>query len=183
MKEKARVYRRVLRRETHSSRTTSAVVAVAVLAVLIVVGIGVMAWSVLDVGVAHHLATYPTGAGLGTLVAVGCVAVLLAVVFLAAGVLPGRRPRRARTLAEHALLVDDGVLADAAADAVASRCGIDRAQVSAVVGRRRVRVEIVPTSGVAVDEESARQAALRVFDELGFAVEPTVVVRDRGVVG
>ncbi|MGF6822564.1 putative anti-sigma-YlaC factor YlaD [Microbacterium sp. ZKA21] len=183
MSETPRVYRRVLRRETHASRTTSSVVAVAVLIVLIVGGIGVMTWSVLDVGVAHRVTALSTGAGVGTLIAVGCVAIVLAVVFLAAAVLPGRRARRARTLAAHALLVDDGVLADAVADAVASRCGLDRSQVSAVVGRRSVRVEIVPTSGSVVDEDSAGQAARRVFDELGFAVEPTVVVRDRGVIG
>ncbi|UYO96996.1 hypothetical protein OED01_15555 [Microbacterium sp. M28] len=180
--DKARVYRRVLRRETHASRTTPAVVAAAVLIVLIVAGFGVMAWSVLDVGIAHQVSTYPARAGMGIFVAVGCIGILLAGFFLAAALLPGRRARRARTDDEHALLVDDGVLADATADAVAARCGIARSQVSVVVGRRSVRVEVVPTSGVVVDEESARQAAVRVFDELGFVVDPTVVVAQRGVV-
>ena len=126
---------------------------------------------------ASALAAQPAAA-----IAVGAVLVLLAVLLLALAVLPGRRSRRARIADRTALLVDDGVIADAVAAAVARRTGAERGRVSVTMGRRTVTVRIVPTSGVAVDPAAAESAVHDTLAEVGFSSATRVVVSTEGVV-
>jgi len=180
-------YRRVLRRETHSSRTAPAVVtAVVAIVILLVLAVGGV-WGLLDPSIRGTAGAWldravPPRNRPEALVIAGAVAAVIGLVLLALAVLPGRRARRARTTERLALLVDDGVLADAVADAVALRCGIDRRQVATTLGRSRVSVRITPTSGIRVDESAAEAAASEAVSALGFTVTPRVHVASTGVV-
>lgn len=180
-------YRRVLRRETHSSRTAPAVIAASVaIIVLLALVIGAV-WGLVDPSVGRTASAWldqavPPESRQGALIVGGSVGILLALMLLALAVLPGKRARRARTTERLAVLVDDGVLADAVADAVAQRCGIDRRQVSTTLGRSRVSVRITPTSGIRVDEAVAAEAASETVSAIGFAATPRVLVASNGVI-
>lgn len=185
MTDEQTLYRRVLRRELHAPRTAPAVAVAAIVAVLAVALVAAGVWWMLDAsfrsvalgwfeGVAGH---EPLVAGAG-----GVVLILLAVVLLALAVLPGRRPRRARTTARTALLVDDGVIADAVAAAVAGHAGVDRSRVAVTVARRVVAVRITPTSGVPVDSAAVKAAAEGTLATLGFSAAARVSVAERGVI-
>lgn len=187
MNKEQAVYRRVLRRETHSSRAGAAVTLASVLIVLLVAATAFGVWWVVDRGlrddVADQTAAVSSIAGDGgTLMTAGCVAVVLAIVLIAVALLPGRLARRARSTDRLALLVDDGVLADSVADAVAARCGIDPRQVSATINRRTATVRVTPTSGVDVDRAAATDSAVATLAAVGFSVAPKLFVADRGVV-
>ncbi|MBW1639770.1 DNA/RNA endonuclease G [Microbacterium resistens] len=178
----ATTYRRALRRETHSPRTASAVVVAVVLLVgLVALVASLVAEAVRPGTVGALVEPLPADAlRIGIPVAGGAMAVLgLAAVLLA--ILPGRRARRSLRGARLAVVADDGVLADAAADAVARRCVLPRAQVRVVVGRR-VDVHVVPTSGVPVDERAAGQAAHDALLRLGLDRVVRVRVEQRGVI-
>ncbi|WP_423463827.1 hypothetical protein ACO229_03840 [Promicromonospora sp. MS192] len=187
MRDERSLHRWVLRRETHSSRTGAAVAVASVLAVVMVAVAGVGAWWFAAPGSRDAI-----GGWLGTassvtgdrvaLTTAGVVALVLALVLVALAVLPGRLPRRARSADRLAVLVDDGVLADAVADAVAARCGVDPRQVSATVGRRRTTVRVTPTSGVPVDHAAATEAAADAVAAVGFTTTARLTVAPQGVV-
>ncbi|MGI5190886.1 hypothetical protein ACQEVI_22300 [Promicromonospora sp. CA-289599] len=187
MNKEQAVHRRVLHRETRSSRTGAAVVLASVLIVLLVTAVTLSVWWLVDPGsrdvVAAQAAVVSSIAGDdGTLLAAGCVAVVLAVVLIAVALLPGRLARRARSTDRLALLVDDGVLADTVADAVAARCGVDPRQVSATVSRGSVTIRVTPTSGVDVDRAAATDSAVAALAAVGFPVAPKLFVAREGVV-
>ncbi|WP_424936891.1 MULTISPECIES: hypothetical protein [Bacteria] len=186
MTSEGNVYRRVLRRETHASRTMPAVAMAVVLLLAVIVAGGLTIWASVDVG--GREVAERTGAVLGAvlrdpvaLAATVAVAALTGVVLILLGLSPGRRARRGRTTEQAALLVDDGVLADAVAAAVAVRCGLARRQVVVTMTRRRAEVRIRPISGLAVDENGAREAASSVISGLGFSVPQTVTILPQGV--
>lgn len=187
MKKEQAVYRRVLRRETHRSRTTAAVAVASVLLVLLVVAIGAGVWWLVAPASRDVISGWFDSASAladdrAALTVAGAAALAIAVALLALAVTPGRLPRRARSTGRLALLVDDGVLADAVADAVALRCGVDRHQVSARVGRRTTTVRVTPTSGIAVDRAAASDSAAAALADLGFSTAPRLIVMDRGVI-
>ncbi|WP_226531989.1 DUF6286 domain-containing protein [Microbacterium paraoxydans] len=180
-------YRRVLRRETHAPRTVPAAVVAVVGVVSALAFLTGGAWWLVDAAfrdrVARELDALAAGAtAQAAPLASGAVLVLLAFVLLALAVLPGRRRRRARTTERTALLVDDGVIADSVAEAVARRAGVDRARVAVTVGRRDVTVRITPTSGVPVDRFGAERAAKDVLSGIGFPAIPRVSVDEHGVI-
>src|SRR5690606_27734427 len=94
-----------------------------------------------------------------SLLTAGVRALIVALVLILAALLPGRRLRHARATDRIALVVDDGVLADAAADAVARECALDRSQVSTIMARRALTVRVTPTSGIHVDRERVTTVA------------------------
>lgn len=187
MNKEQAVHRWVLSRETHSSRTGVAVTLASVVIVLLVAGIALGVWWLVDRAfrdvMAGQVAAVSSIAGDGgALMAAGSISVVLAVFLIAVALLPGRLARRARSTDRLALLVDDGVLADAVADAVAARCGIDPRQVSATINRRRATVRVTPTSGVDVDRAAATDSAVATLAAVGFSVAPKLLVAPRGVV-
>ena len=187
MTSEGNVYRRVLRRETHAPRTAPAVVVAVVLLLAILAAGGLTVWDGLDAGgrdVAGRVGAVLDDASRNAVVlsVTAGVAALIGIVLLVLALSPGRRARRGRVAGRAALLVDDGVLADAAAAAVAARCGLARRQVVVTVARRRAEVRIRPISGLAVDEEGAKEAAASTLSALGFSVTPTVTVLPQGVV-
>lgn len=181
------VYRRVLRRETHSPRTVSAVMVASLLFIVLIAAITGAVWWLMDAGFRDQATAWisaqsENGGGWTTLTATGAISVLVSLLLLVLALSPGRRARRTRTTERMALLVDDGVLADAVADAVAVRGGISRRQVSVTVGRRVVTVRITPTSGLPLDRAEAEAAVTETLAEIGFAATPRLIVAPRGVV-
>lgn len=181
------VYRRVLRRETHAARTAPAVVVASILALLLIAALVLIVWALIDPALRDSISAVvgdATSALDVTAVATvsGVVLVLIAVLLIGLAVLPGRRSRHGQVTDRMAVLVDDGVLANAAADRVAARCGVDRSQVSVTAGRRTVLVRVMPTSGLLLDERIAREAVTETLSDAGFDAVVKVTVADRGVV-
>lgn len=196
MSQERAVYRRVLRRETHRSRAASAAAVAVVLALAcLAIAAAVIWWMLSPAGRVMMLeslgavraALRGMGSGIpqggeGLLVVGGVLACLVALALLVLAVLPGRRPRRGRVDERAGVLVDDGVLADAIADAVAAACGVRAAQVSVRVRRRAADVRITPTSGSPADREVAALAVTRVTRAAGFPLRPRVRIERAGVV-
>ena len=179
--------RRLLRRELRAARTGPAVVVAAALLVAALAAVAGSFW----IADASGASAIRNGATIvrtawgesswraAAAVAAGIVGIALIVLAFA----PGRRRRHGRAADRVGVVVDDGLLADAAARAVAERCMLPAAQVSATVTARRVQVRIRPTSGVLVDPAGASDAAQRALERLGFEVRPVVTVATTGVVG
>jgi hypothetical protein len=179
--------RRLLRREARATRRGPAIALAVVLAVLLVALLGAVVAGTLDAGFRAQITGWLTpvtasAAAPAVMIAAGTVLVVVALLLLGLAVLPGRRARRTRLAARAALVIDDGVLADAFADGTARRIGVPRGQVRVTVGRRTVLIRVTPTSGVPVDAAAARDAALRVLDETGFRLSPRVQVARDGVI-
>ncbi|SJN10793.1 conserved hypothetical protein [Leucobacter sp. 7(1)] len=183
MTELSAVYRRVLRRETHASRTAPAVAVVSVLLVGILGAVAAVVWGSFDARIRDGLATTLQELRLAPALALaaGIAILLLGLLLLGAGVLPGRNSRRQRTSARIGVLCDATVLANAVADGVAMRCGIGRGQVSVNVGTRAVAVRITPTSGVPQDPRSVTRAAEAVLRDAGFPASVRVSIASQGV--
>jgi hypothetical protein len=183
---RSRLYRRIARRETHASRTAPTVVVSGLLILVLLAFLVVTLWYLNSAGGHERVTSWMARGqtlGTGTVVACGVVAALVGVWLISLAVTPGRRPRHSRTDDRQVVVVDDGVLADAVATAVARQCGISRRQVAATVGRTRLDVRLTPFSGQPVDKQAARDAALQVFNALGLHTSTRIVVADRGVVG
>ena len=177
--------RRVLRRETHESRSVSTVVAMLLLLVVAAAAVfaavlvfldqrvvGVDPRAVVDAAVAAPRGLDPT-----VVVGVGAVVAFVGLVLLVHGITPGRRPRHTMPSGRLAVVVDDEVLASAAARAArgATRLGTDA--VVGTVGRRTVDVVLRPAAGVDVPAVAAKDAVDREFAELN--VVPAVHARVR----
>lgn len=187
LKKERSVYRRVVRRETHSPRTGAAVVLAAVLLLVLVVALALGVWWLAAPGARGDLGgrldpVVSRAEEANTLFAAGVVAMLVGLALVLAAVLPGRLRRRARSTGRVAVLVDDGVLADAVVAAVSVRCGLDPRQVSATVGRHRTTVRVTPTSGVPVDRDAVTDSATAALGGAGFSTAQRLLVADRGVI-
>lgn len=169
--------RRVLRRETHVSRSVSTVVAMLLLLVVAVAAVfaavrvfldqrvlGIDPRDVVDAAVAAPRGLDPT-----VVVGVGAVVAFVGLVLLAKGIMPGRRPRHTMPSGRLAVVVDDEVLASAAARAAreATRLGPDATV--GTVGRRTVDVVLRPAAGVDVPAVAAKDAVDREFAEIDVA--------------
>lgn len=188
MRSEAAVYRRVLRRETHAARTGPALTLAIIALAVVTSASGLIIWGMVDPdaqarALAHAGSVLADARARVGIVAAGAVAVLLALLLIAGALLPGRRARRARTTQRVALVVDDGVLADAAADRVAAVCGIASSKVSVAVRRRGLRVRVVPISGVPVDTRAVETAAAQAVADLGLGTTARATIADSGVVG
>ncbi|WP_030143801.1 hypothetical protein [Mycetocola saprophilus] len=181
------VYTRVLRRESHDSRTAPAVVVASLLVILcgglLVLGI----WMIIDERVGDTLAEFLSGRraafDVGSVaLGAGTILLVLAILLIWLALAPGRRDRRSRTTERLAILVDNGVLADTVADRVAEAEGLDRGNVSVVVGRTQASVHVTPTSGVALNPESVREVAQDTLVAAGFPSTVRVRIAERGVV-
>ncbi len=187
--------RRVVHRETHSSRAGVAVVA-AVLVMGIagygllesaVHAIGQPAWLIEPQLAAERIVALPAGLPPLLLGAGGAVVAMIGLFFLLNAVLPGRRARHVLTGAgpAAAVVVDDEVIASALARSARLAANVTPEQVMVVVSQRQVLVNVRPTSGVPVTE-GAVLAAVR--DELReMSLEPLPEVRvnisTAGVIG
>lgn len=177
--------RRVLYRETHSSRA-----AVATLAAVLVMGlagygllesavhaIGQPAWLIEPQLAAERIVALPVGIPPLLLGASGAVVAMIGLFFLLNAVLPGRRARHVLngTGGWSAVVVDDEVIASALARSARLAANVTPGQVMVVVSRRQAIVNVRPTSGVPVAEAAVLAA---VQDELsGMSLVPLPDVR------
>lgn len=180
-----RTYRRILRRESTASR--SGTVVIAVLVVLVLAAAAVFAAALVFLGqralgidprdLVDAAARAPRGLDTTIVVGVAAIVAVVGLVFLAQGLLPQRRPRHTMSSDRLAVVVDDEVLASAAARAArsATRLGPDAAV--GTVGRRTVDVVLRPAAGVVVPAVAATDAVTEEFRAID--VVPSVTARVR----
>jgi hypothetical protein len=177
--------RRVVYRETHSTR--AAVATVAAVLVMGLAGYGLLeaavhaigqpAWLIEPQLAAERIVALPAGIPPLLLGASGAVVAMVGLFFLLNAILPGRRARHVLngTGASSAVVVDDEVIASALARSARLAANVTPEQVMVVVARRQVIVNVRPTSGVPVAEAAVLAA---VQDELsGMSLVPLPDVR------
>jgi hypothetical protein len=185
-------YRRILRRETHSSRSGVAVT-LAVLLILVFAWIGTE--SVLAAVGTAPLLVAPAdaasavlgaaGAPVGALTAIGVVVAIIGLVLIVVSLAPGRRGRRAAGADRTAAVVDDRVIARSLARTASYAGDVDPSQVSVSVGRRKALIEVTRTSGRSTDVRSIDEAVRDELDAYDFspALTHTVRLSKKGTVG
>jgi hypothetical protein len=188
------LYRRVLRRELHSSRSGSAIV-VLVLLTLVVGYVGVEAvyaalgrpallFSPVDV-LATLSSSVDDGGTSGLVLGAGVVAAIVGLVLVALAVTAGRRGRHTIDDDRVAVVVDDRVIASSLARTARVSGRLSDQQVSAWVSRRRAQVDLTPASGLSVDEHAVEVAARTELESVAYRPALTARVRttDTGRVG
>lgn len=187
-----RLYRRVIRRETHSARSAAVVTVLAVLVIVAVwlgteivlhlLGAGAILLSPVELAFGALRTTETPGWGLA---AAGAALMLIGAALLLSAVLPGRRGKHSRMAGRTAILVDDRVIASGIASRLSNAAGVPREQVRVSVGRGSVEAAITPVSGVPVDR--ARAAAAMDDEITEYDLSPRlrgrVRVGERGLVG
>jgi hypothetical protein len=180
-----RLYRRVIRRESHSARSAAVVI---VLAALVVVAAWLGTEIVLHLLGAGAILLSPVELAFGVLRATespdGSLAAAGAVLLLCA-LLPGRRGKHSRMAGRTAILVDDRVIASGIATRLSNTAGVPREQIRVSVGRGSVEAAITPISGVPVDRAQAVAAMEDEITEYDLTPRLTGRVRvgERGLVG
>ena len=178
---------RFLRRETSAPRTPSVVVAMVLLLVL-AAAVGTAAVvALLDERIAgvdpravvDAAVRAPDGLVAAVVIAVGAAIALLGLWFLLHGVLPARRPRHVIRSARLGVVVDDEVLASAAARAARSATRLAPDAAVGSVGRRTLDVVLLPASGVDVPVVAATEAVERELATVDAVPPLTARVRVR----
>lgn len=191
--ETARLTSEVVRREMHSSRAVPATI-VAVLVILVCLyvmleaalkALGQEPWLLGPEAAAGWFGSLPEGASPSVLAAAGALIFLVGLFFFLAAILPGRRARLSIPNERAAVVVDAEVLASSLARRARVAAGVTPEQVLVTIGRRLVEVQVRPTSGIPVNQQSVQAA---VEDELRqTAVDPVpevrVAVAQSGVIG
>lgn len=159
------LYRRLVRRETHSSRSGIAIV-LAVVLMLVLAWIGTEA--VLSALKQPALLVAPkdaavtvlqaAGAPVGLLAAGGVVVAIVGLILIIVSLAPGRRGRRGVAADRTAAVVDDRVIAQSVAQKASYAGDVDPDQVHVSVGTRAVAVEVSRTSGRSADLRTIQAA-------------------------
>ena len=185
--------RRLLRRETHSSRAVASVTAAVVLLV-------VLAWlgteAVLSLLGQPALVASPPAmlqwvAGLPQttlpwgLVAAGAGLALVGLLVLLVAVTPGTKALHVVGHERAAVVIDSEVVAAAVSRRTRQEAGLDPDQVSTRVDRRRITVDVRPTSGSPLDERLLQAAVEKELAGYGIRPEPGVRIniRHEGALG
>ena len=183
-----RLYRRLVRRSLHRSRSSAVIVAFAL-------GSLVLAWvateSVLAAVDAPALLLSPASIAEAVntptmlTIAVAAAMAVVGVVLFALAITPGRRARHEIPDARMAVVIDDGVLAGALSKAAIRESRVAASRVSTVVSRRLSSVTVTPTSGSLLSAPSITHAVGAVVESLAPrpALRVAVAVSERGVVG
>ncbi|MDF2050851.1 hypothetical protein [Arthrobacter sp. Cr_A7] len=188
--------RRVVYRETHSTRAAVAIAAAVLVTVIAAYGlleaavhaIGQPAWLIEPQVAAQRIVALPAGITPLLLGAIGAVIAMVGLVFLLNGILPGRRARHllsGHATARPAVVVDDEVIASSLARRARLAANVTPEQVMVVVSQRQVLVNVRPTSGVPVDEGTVLAAIEDELDQMALDPSPAarVNVAPSGVVG
>lgn len=178
------VLKRVVRRETHSPRTVSTVI---VLALVVVAAIYVGVEIVLHLlGVGPFLVA--PGAALtwlqelpdqhqGLVVAGGLLVAVAGVVLVWFALGAGRRPKHELGSSSYAVLVDNGVIASSVAERVRRELDLAKGAVVVGVGHRSADITVRPEPGQPVDRRHVR--AVAESELAGYELSPRVKVRAR----
>ncbi|MET3173015.1 UNVERIFIED_ORG: hypothetical protein ABIB52_000843 [Arthrobacter sp. UYCu721] len=187
--------RRVVYRETHSTRAVVATVAAVLVMGLAGYGllesavhaIGQPAWLIEPQLAAERIVALPAGLPPLLLGAGGAVIAMVGLFFLLNAVLPGRRARHVLngTGSSSAVVVDDEVIASALARSARLAANVTPEQVMVVVSRRQVIVNVRPTSGVPVAEAAVLAAVQAELSGMSLVPLPDVRVNIStvGVIG
>lgn len=188
----ASAYRRILRRETHSSRSGAAVIVLIALVIVsawvgiesVYAGLGLKALLFSPLDSLATLVTASTHQG-GLVIAVGIVTGIVGVILVIIGLTPGRRGRHTIDDPRVAVVVDDQVVAASLARRARLAGSLAPGQVNAWVSRTSARITITPASGARADDESVLAAAREELDEGRYkpAITPHVRVSDAGRLG
>ena len=188
---------RILRRETRSTRAAVATAAAVLVIVLAAYGlleagvhaVGQPAWLIEPQVAAERLVALPAGISPLLLGTIGAVLAMVGLVFLLNGVLPGRRARHRMGggpgAGAPAVVVDDEVIASSLARRARLAANVTPEQVMVVVSRRQVMVNVRPTSGVPVNQDSVLAAVRSEVDAMALEPSPEVRVNvaTSGVIG
>ncbi|MCS5723053.1 DUF6286 domain-containing protein [Herbiconiux sp. CPCC 203407] len=176
------VYRRIIRRETHSPRSLVAIVLAALLIlalawvgteiVIALLGAPALLVAPVDmftstVGLADAPAAIVAAAGIGAAV-IGLVLVIVALS-------PGRRARHVLASERTAVVVDNEVIASALARHASFAGNVDPDNASVSVSHRRAVVHLTPTSGIPVDRDEVTAETERRL--AGYGLSPAVTAR------
>lgn len=189
----ARLTKRIIRRETHSSRAgLSVATAVVLLAACLWLGtestlwlLGQPAMLASPGDVARLLAGVPQAVLPAGMVAGGALVAVAGAALLLAAVKGGRRGRRSMGSDRTALVVDDEAIAAAVARRVRLAANLAPEQVATTVTRNRALINVRPTSGVSLERNVLAEAAagevasLRLHERLAVEVR----VSAEGAVG
>lgn len=175
--------RRILDRETRSSR--AAVSGIAAVLVIILCGYGLLEAAVRAIGqppwlidpqtAAERIIALPQGMPPLLLGVIGAVTAMAGLFFFLNAVLPGRRARHLLPDRRAGVVVDDEVIASALARRARLAANVTQEQVMVIVAQRQVTVNVRPTSGVPVSENAVLSAVLDELREM--APEPMPEVR------
>ncbi|AIY02082.1 hypothetical protein ART_2483 [Arthrobacter sp. PAMC 25486] len=184
---------KVLRRETHSSRSPLAVFTAIIITIaavyclleMLLAGLGQPTWLMDPISFGQWLAELPGNYPSLLLTAAGVLLALLGIIFLANGLLPGRRARHTIAHPRVAIVVEDEVIASALARSARMAAGVTREQVMVTVSAKHVYVNIRPTSGIRLSEPRIKAAVESELAAMDLYPAPTVTVKlaDSGVIG
>jgi hypothetical protein len=190
MTDTTALYRRLIRRETHSPKS---VLALASLVVLVCLWFGTEL--VLSLLGRPALLVAPVDALVsasrlgevipGVLAAIGVVVAVIGLILIIASLSAGRRARHSIDSERAATVVDNEVIASALARhaSAAGRVSPDNARVT--VSHRRAEVHLTPSSGTPTDRDSVSAAVAEQLSGYGLkpAVSQKVVIDAVGRVG
>lgn len=189
---RARIYRRIIRRETHASRSVAATLVV-LLAAAAACWVGVeIVMHLLGlqplVAAPHMMAQFLAGQAAVSqtqLTVIGAAALAAGLIALWFAVAPGRRSRHGQVRERVAVLIDDGALASSAATSVAEALDVPRSHVRVSVGKSSIEAEVTPVSGFDVATEQGERTLRAEVEaaELQPALRARLRVREQGVVG
>ncbi|MHC6593803.1 hypothetical protein [Arthrobacter sp. C152] len=196
-KDPAPDMRRILYRETHSSRAAVATAAAILVIVFAAYGVleagvhavGQPAWLIEPQVAAQRIIDLPAGMPALLLAAIGAVLAMLGLIFLLNGILPGRRARHRLLGAQGeglpVVVVDDEVVASSLARRARLAANVTPEQVMVVVSQRQVLVNVRPTSGVPVNQDVVLAAVRDELDQMLLDPDPEVRVNvtPSGVIG
>lgn len=174
------VFRRVLRRESHSPRTVAMIIAaLLMLIVLAYIAVEIVLF-LLDqpalllspAHIASWLIGLPTQRP-GWLVPVcGVALALLGFIFLFLALAPGRLPKHQMQHESRAVLVDNGVIAASVAQHLSDETGIARDDITVGISHRTADVTVRPPVGAPVDRDAIQQITAAEIDS--YRLTPTV---------
>jgi len=185
-------YRRILRRETHSSRAVPAItVAVAVILLCAYAGTEIVLMMLnrraLLAAPQDMLTTLGTlgSAPVAAPVTIGILLMLAGILLLIGALTPGRRARHQIPSGRAAVVVDNEVIASALARQAAHAGNANPDNTVVSVSAHRAIVHLTPTSGTPVQSDAIKEAVqqqLAAF-ELYPPVRASVVIAAAGKVG
>lgn len=183
---------RLVRRETHSPRSGSAI-ALAIVLILVLAWLGTEI--VLQLIDAPALLAAPSdmiafvvdaqAQNTALFGAAGIVIAVIGIVLLVVGVGPGRRARHELPARRASVVVDNEVIASAIARTASSTAGVDPDNCTVSVSHRRAVVQLMPTSGSPVDEPAVLAAVTAQLERLSLSpsVSARLIVSSRAKVG
>lgn len=188
----ARLYRRVARRETHSPKSTLAIVIAAVIAVslaylateIVLDLVGAAPLLVAPADMAAAITAVPALPP-ATLITAGAIVAVIGLVLFIAALTPGRRPKHLIDTARTVSVVDNEVIASAIARGAAFAGDTSPDNVRVSVSRRLAVVDLTPASGRPVDRDAVERAVSSALDSFALRERVTSRIRisDTGKVG